>query len=121
MDCSGLTRHLDQLDPQRICIIKPSALGDIVQSLPLLPALRERFPRAEISWVAGASCADLLEGHPQLERVIRFERHGGLTSWRQLLQTLQQHQFDLSIDLQGLARTGVMNWATRAPLRVGLE
>ena len=36
--------ELLDIHPRRICVIKPSALGDVVQALPLLPALRERFP-----------------------------------------------------------------------------
>ena len=121
MDCTGLKERIQQLDPRRICLIKPSALGDIVQSLPLLPVLKECFPSAEITWVCSDSYAGLLEEHPQLAGVIRFQRRGGLWSWRQTLRQLRDARFDVSIDLQGLARTGIMNWATGAPLRIGLE
>src|SRR5690606_26701013 len=65
------------VDARRICLIKPSALGDIVQTLPLLPILRERFPQARISWVVGSQFADLLEDHPCLDEVIPFHRRGG--------------------------------------------
>jgi lipopolysaccharide heptosyltransferase II len=109
------------LDARRICLIKPSALGDIVQTLPLLPILRERFPLARISWVVASQFADLLVGHPYLDEVIPFHRKGGMWSFLRLLAQLNQQSFDLVFDLQGLLRTGVMTWATRAPVRVGLE
>src|SRR5262245_16407655 len=35
---------LRHCNAERICVIKPSALGDVVQSLPLLTVLRRRFP-----------------------------------------------------------------------------
>jgi lipopolysaccharide heptosyltransferase I len=112
---------LETLDAHRICLIKPSALGDVVQTLPVLAALRERFPQASISWVVHRGLADLLDGHPALNEIIPFDRHGSWRDWRALLGRLRQSQFDLVFDLQGLLRTGVMTWATRAPVRVGLE
>lgn len=115
------TPDLTQLDARRICLIKPSALGDIVQTLPLLPILRERFPAAKISWVVGSQFADLLEGHPCLDEIIPFHRRGGTLSYLRLLANLRRHWFDLVFDLQGLFRTGLMTWATGAPLRIGLE
>lgn len=121
MATGSLNRRLDELDVRRICVIKPSALGDVVQSLPLLPVLHERFPHAKISWVINHEFADLLEGHPHLHELLHFHRRGGASPYLQLLQDLRQRQFDLVFDLQGLMRSGVMTAATRAPLRVGLE
>lgn len=112
---------LARLDARRICIVKPSALGDVVQSLPLLPALKERFPHAAISWVIASGLADLLDDHPLLHEVIRYERKSTVRNWGRLLSTLHSRRFDLVFDLQGLLRTGVMTWATRAPVRIGLQ
>lgn len=113
--------QLLKIDARRICIIKPSALGDVVQTLPLLAAFRERFPAAKLSWVVNSALADLLEGHPHLDQVICFDRRGAWAGWMRLLGDLRLQEFDLVFDLQGLLRTAVMNWSTRAPLRVGLE
>jgi len=112
---------LGSLRPQRICLIKPSALGDVVQTLPLVPALKCCYPDARISWVINRELRDLVDGHPDLDEVIPFERRGGWKAWLQLLSILRQRQFDLVFDLQGLLRTGVMTLATRAPVRVGLQ
>ncbi|GAB4151092.1 MAG: lipopolysaccharide heptosyltransferase I [Planctomycetaceae bacterium] len=112
---------LKQIDARRICLIKPSALGDVVQTLPLLPVLKERFPQAEISWVIHHGLRELLEGHPQIDHLISYHRHG---SWRgcwQLFGELRSRKFDMVLDLQGLLRTGLMTWATASPLRIGLE
>lgn len=112
---------LTQVDARRVCVIKPSALGDVVQTLPLLPVLRERFPQATISWVINRELSDLVAGHPCLDRVIPFERRGGFFSWRKLWNDLRSAKFDLVFDLQGLMRSGLMAKATGAPLRVGLQ
>lgn len=121
MSQSSLQCQLQDIDVRRICVIKPSALGDVVQSLPLLPVLRERFPDASISWVINHELAELLEGHPDLDELLHFHRRGTARDYLQLLQQLRQRQFDLVFDLQGLMRSGVMVAATSAPLRVGLD
>jgi lipopolysaccharide heptosyltransferase I len=114
--------------PQRILIIKPSALGDVVHSLPVLNLLRRRWPAAHIAWVVSGSFASLLEGHPQLDEVIRFERRRFARGWHdpqaaaglfRFARKLRRDRFDLVIDLQGLLRSGWMTMRTRAPTRVG--
>lgn len=108
-------------DPQRICIIKPSALGDVAQTLPLLPVLKRRFPQASMAWVINRELSDVVTGHPNLDEVIPFARRGGWREFGRLLRTLRSRRFDLVFDLQGLLRTGMMSRATGARCRVGLQ
>jgi heptosyltransferase I len=114
-------------EPRRIVLIKPSALGDIVHSLPVLTALRQRFPRAHLSWVVNRIYEPLLCGHPHLDDVIPFDRSlargsylGGALGFTKFLRRLRRERFDLAIDLQGLLRTGLMTFATGARARLGL-
>jgi lipopolysaccharide heptosyltransferase I len=116
--------ELRSVKPDRVCIIKPSALGDIVNALPVLSGLRAHWPKASIAWVVNQSFRGLLDGHPDLDQVIPFDRsalaHGGAaTSTWHFLSELQKRRFDVVIDLQGLLRSGIMTAATRAPVRVG--
>lgn len=113
--------QLNQIEAKRICIIKPSALGDVVQTLPILSVLSERFPDSEISWVIRDSFANLLEGHSNINHVIPFSRRSSVRYWLRFLKDLKQRQFDLVLDLQGLLRTGIMTASTRAPWRIGIE
>lgn len=121
MDAGSLSTRLANRTIHKICVIKPSALGDVVQSLPLLPVLRQRFPESHISWVINRELSDLLTGHSCLNELIPFDRRGGVPDWWRLLRQLRNSQFDLVLDLQGLLRTGVMSFATRAPVRIGLQ
>lgn len=115
-------------EPQRILIVKPSALGDVVHALPILNLLRLRWPKAHIAWLVMPAFAGLLEGHPQLDRVIPFERRQLAKAWKdpgrlgelfRLTRDLREARFDLVIDLQGLLRSGWLTSRTRAPVRVG--
>lgn len=118
---TSLPDAMDQRAIEQIAVIKPSALGDVAQSLPLLPALRQRFPRARISWVIQSGLEDLVSGHPDLHEPLVFRRNGTWRDWQHLCHELWSRKFDLVIDLQGLLRTGLMTAATRAPVRIGLE
>jgi lipopolysaccharide heptosyltransferase I len=118
---------LDEYPARRIVLIKPSALGDIVHSLPVLGALRQRYPDAHIAWVVNRTYAPLLAGHPDLDETIAFDRNalrqgwmGSVLTTMRFLSRLRSMRFDLAIDLQGLLRTGVMALATGATRRVGL-
>ncbi|MHC4294179.1 MAG: glycosyltransferase family 9 protein [Planctomycetota bacterium] len=114
--------------PNRILLIKPSALGDVVTGLPLLRGLRRSFPNAHISWLIRESCAALVRHDSQLDDVILFDRRKCGRAWRsvsgaselgRLLARLKAGKFDWVIDLQGLLRSGLFAFATRAPLRAG--
>jgi heptosyltransferase I len=118
---------LDRLQPQRIALIKPSALGDIVHALPVLTALRCRFPEASITWIVNKAYEPLLIGHPDLTATLPFDRgairkgtRAALSASAAFLAKLASQRFDLTIDLQGLMRTGLMSLATAAPRRVAL-
>jgi len=115
--------------PRKILIIKPSAIGDVVHTLPILNLLRLQFPSAHISWLLTPVCAGLLDAHPQLNEIILFERKRFGESWHNpaaakglfaFAKNLRDRQFDLVIDLQGLLRSGWLAWQTRAAVRVGL-
>ncbi len=109
-------------------IVKPSAIGDVVHALPVLNLIRRRWPAAHVSWLVTPACAGLLDGHPQLDEVIRFDRRRFGHAWRSpsaaaalaaFHADLRRRQFDLVIDLQGLFRSGWLAWSTGAAARVG--
>jgi len=114
--------------PQRILIIKPSSLGDVTHTLPVLRLLRSRYPEAKISWLVAPYCSGLLEGHPDLDEVILFDRRRFGTAWKnpsagldliRFKRDLRRRHFDWVIDLQGLFRSGWLSFFTRAPVRIG--
>jgi heptosyltransferase-1 len=119
---------LSEYPASRIALIKPSALGDIIHSLPVLTALRRRYPQAHISWVVNRAYEPLLKGHPDLNETLSFDRglvrtgmlQAGLT-YARFLAAMRRQQFDLVIDLQGLLRSGLMTAATGAARRVGFD
>ena len=115
---------------ERILLVKPSSLGDVVHTLPVLHGLRERYPDARIDWLIAPPFAPLIEHHPDLSGVVPFDRgrFGRIGrslkvtgEFRVFLRELRATRYDLVLDLQGLFRTGFMAWATRSPVRIGFR
>jgi lipopolysaccharide heptosyltransferase I len=116
------------MDFSRTLIIKPSSMGDIVQALPVLTALKETRPEARVSWLVARPFAELLEDNPRLEEIISFDRKrfahiawnpGAMLDFIGFMRGLRRRRFTLVLDLQGLLRSGIFALSTGARTRVG--
>ncbi len=110
----------------KILIIKPSALGDIVQALPVLTGLRRRWPAAQIDWIVNDSLQEILDGHPALTKTILYPRKrwncpSRIPEMWRWGRSLREERYDITIDLQGLMRSALMTWAAASPRRIGLS
>ncbi len=111
----------------RILLIRPSALGDVCRTVPVLASLRRAYPDARIDWLVRDSFADAVRHHPALTRVVPFARsqmgaqlrRGRMGLAARFLHDLRAGDYDLVIDCQGLLRSGLFAWATRAAVRIG--
>ena len=109
-------------NPRSILIVKLSAVGDVVHTLPALNALRTAFPSAFIGWVVQPGAANLLESHPQLDRLFVLPRRlklGDKTLRRNIEEIKTAGPWDVAIDFQGLAKSGVVSWICGAQTRIG--
>lgn len=113
--------------PDRILIIRPSALGDVCRTVSVLAALRRAWPGATIDWLVQDSFVDAVRAHPSLSGVIPFPRGRWRRWWRSpslvrevfgWCSSMRLGAYDVVLDCQGLARSAVASWSTRAPLRV---
>ena len=114
-------------DPKSILIVRPSALGDVCRTVPVLVSLRRSFPEARIDWLVQDSFVDAVVGHPALTSAVPFERgklgndlrRARLGSTIGFLRHLRGRAYDLVVDAQGLFRSGALTLATGARRRVG--
>lgn len=118
--------------PQRILIIRLSAIGDIVMASPLIRTLRRSHPGARLSWLVEPAGAGLLRDNPDLDEVIVWPRAEWRELWRMrryralarafhtFVGDLRRRRFDLALDLQGLLKSAVWARLSGAPERIGL-
>lgn len=115
------------MEPKRILIIRLSAIGDIIHTLPSLNALRQRFPEAYIGWVVEDFASDILQGHPQLDELFVIPKR----KWRKptlaiisreifpFIKRLRDRKFDVAFDFQGLTKSSIIGYLSGAKMRVG--
>jgi heptosyltransferase I len=130
-----LTLSADELRSRefsKILLIKLSAVGDVVHTIPVLNKLRQRYPNAQLDWLVTPGIAELLRHHPSISNVIEFTRAvnggplslGGVTAlgvYARLAAKLRGTGYDLVVDMHGQMRTALLALATGAPARIGFD
>jgi heptosyltransferase-3 len=102
---------------QRILIIKPRAIGDVVLSTVVLKNLRSAFPKAQIDFLTERPSREVIEGNSNLDNLIVFD--AGRDSSIGLIMNVRRRNYDLAIDLFGNPRTAIITYASGAKYRVG--
>jgi len=117
-----------------IAIIKLSAIGDVIHTLPALELLHRHFPESRITWVVEEKAADIVSGHPYVNTVIVSRRKQWLSDLRMLsrwyplfkevrcfLKELRATKYDLVIDFQGLFKSAMLVVLSRGVHKVGYD
>jgi heptosyltransferase I len=114
-------------DVRNILLIRPSALGDVCRSVPVIASLRRAYPGARIDWLVQEQFADAIWHHPALSELILFDRRGIGSALKRgeirpltmLIGRLRSARYDLVIDAQGLARSAFFAFSSGARRRIG--
>ena len=121
---------LRSADFSRILLIKPSALGDVVHTLPVLVKLRARYPRAQIDWLITPENAEVVRYHPALSNVVLFARRDfskrgrrwrAFLSFFDLLKQIHSAKYELIIDMHGQVRSAFFALISGARVRIGFD
>ena len=123
-----LDRYMEALAPlaapRSVLVIQTAFLGDAVLTTPLLTALKERHPGAPISMLCTPQIADVFHGHPAVQDIILFDKHGREKSWASrwtLAQRLKERHFDLAVVPHRSMTSALLAWAAGIPRRVGFS
>ena len=118
--------------PKSILIIKLSAIGDVVHTLPLLEVMRKNLPEARLDWVVEEESSQIIDAHDGIDTVIISRRKSwqkrllrgreGVTAFREIIRfikELRSHEYDLVIDLQGLFKSAILTGLARGKRKIG--
>ncbi len=103
------------MDLMRIAIVRLSALGDIINSAPILQFIKKAYPKAQIEWICEEGFAPIIANHPDLDKVhtVAIKRAKKTKSISLLFQTISKlgslGKFDIIIDLQGLLKSALVS------------
>ena len=94
----------------RILFIRMSSLGDIIHTLPTLYAIRKQYPKAYIAWAVHERFKDIIPGKPWVDEIILIDkkRLKRLPYLIELWGQLHKKKFDISLDLQSLAKSAAV-------------
>ena len=113
---------------KRVLIIKLRYIGDTLTLLPLVRALKQMEPEAQISVMVYQGTEGILTHQKEINEIIAVDRNeiktknifqnakNTLGIWRQVCRK----RFDWVIDLTSSDRSALISWASRAPIRTGV-
>jgi len=122
------------MDQRKILVLRLSAVGDVIRTLPAVKALKEYDPTSHITWIVEEPSKTLLESQPEIDEVILFPRKRwteGIRSARGLCRTfgeakrfvsdLRKRQFDVAIDFHGILKSGLLCFLSGSHKRIGFD
>lgn len=113
---------------KKICIIRTGALGDIIQTYPVIDYLHKKFPEAQIDWIVEPANAVLVQAHPHINKALLVpirlwkKQPFNRSTWQTTLafrKQLRETTYDVVFDLQGNFRSGLILSQVRSSNKVG--
>ncbi len=118
----------------KILVLRLSAVGDVLRTLPAVMALKHHFPSSHIAWIVEEPSKSLLENQPEIDRVILLPRRrwtDGIGSLGKMGKTLKEigrfiadlrrEQFDIVLDFHGIIKSGMLSFLSGSPRRIGYD
>lgn len=115
----------------RVLVVRLSAHGDVVQTLPVLDLLKQQYPNIYVGWLVEKAAAPLLEGNPLIDQLHVVDRKTWFKTLRTQPGKIVQvwHEIDTlrkelrgythSLDVQGLLKSALWPWLASIPHRYG--
>ena len=79
---SGAHQPMSECPPRSVLLVRPSALGDVCRTVPVLCGMREVWPDAHLGWLVQSEYVDAIRAHPALDEIIRFPRNQLRGAWK---------------------------------------
>ena len=119
-----LAVYEEAIKTQNILVIKMSAIGDVILSVPSLRAIRAKYPNARIRVLTALASREVLDGCPYINGriVCDFQdRHKGIKGLWRLAREIRKEHFEIVIDLQNNRKSHILAYMSLAGLRYGYD
>jgi heptosyltransferase I len=108
-------------EPERVCLLRLSAIGDTCHVVPLLRRLQAAWPRTRFTWVIGKLEAKLMSVIPDVE-LITVDKGAGFSAYSRLREEMRRRgAFDLLLHLQLSIRASAAAALIPAPVKLGFD
>lgn len=106
---------------KRVLVVKLRHIGDVLMMTPMLRALKDAMPEAEITAVVPDGMEDLLAHNPCVNEILTFRKGSGLIEDLKLLKSLRDKKFNIAINMTEGDRGAIMCLASGAKIRIGAD
>lgn len=103
-----------------ICIVRLSALGDVLMMVPLIRTLQQHLPQAKLTWIISRPAYDLVEGMDGVEFIV-IKKPNSLSDFWQFKKLMQQRHFDVLLAPQASFRTNLLYPLIKATRKIGYD
>ena len=107
-------------EPQNICILRLSAIGDICHTLPVVRTIQKNFPQATLTWVIGKTEYGLIKDIPNINFVV-FDKKKGITEYLKIRKQLQNVNFDVLLHMQMSLRASLLSLMIKSKIKIGFD
>lgn len=105
----------------RVCIVLLTGLGDVVNGLPLVNALKDHDPSLHVTWVVEPMASAVLRPHPSVDEVVVYRKKLGARGVWELAREMAGRRFDLTLNLNHYFKSIWPTVLSRAPHRVSFD
>lgn len=106
--------------PNRICILRLSAIGDTCHVVPIIRTLQHVWPTTQLTWIIGKTEARLMKLVDGVE-LITVDKRAGLAGIRDLREQLRGRRFDVLLHMQLAMRASLLGYLIDAPIKLGFD
>lgn len=102
---------------ERILIVRLSSIGDTIQGTPVARQIKRAYPDCHLTWVVQAFALPCIQHNPHLDEIVVLDVPRP-ESWVKLWRRVRG-QYDITVDLQCLLKSGLVTWVANSPVRIG--
>jgi len=106
--------------PEKICIVRLSALGDVTHAVPVVRAIQQQWPQTSITWICAALEYKLLSALDGIRFVV-VDKHRGWLGYYRLWRELRGERFDIMLQMQTSARANLTGAMVSAEIKLGWD
>ncbi|MCW8896102.1 MAG: lipopolysaccharide heptosyltransferase I [Sulfurimonas sp.] len=111
----------------KICIVKLSAMGDIIHAMVALQFIKQELPDAKIDWVVESGFKGILENNPHIDNILAVniksikKKKSEIFTQYKILKTYSKNNYDIVIDAQGLLKSAIVSKIIGAKIIAGFD
>jgi len=106
--------------PNKICIVRLSALGDVTHAVPVVRAIQQQWPQTQITWICATLEHKLLAALDGIN-FIAVDKKSGWRGYYRLWRTLAGQRFDIMLQMQTSARANFTGAVVKADIKLGWD